>query len=181
MSDIYECPSLFLWQGENSDRMKSSSTWLLCYKPLVCWLTKRKLEEGGGLDWTQSLCFCLCSGLPGRHREGERETTALGQRNEKMFDLSSPTIHIWNSCRRGQKDANTDIGSFPTSEREWVAEKGKQIIQISMETRTFLEGSWKVAISQQWTINQKGLKLECLMHTYTHMLPHLNAWVVMVC
>lgn len=138
-------------------------------------------RKGGGLDWTQSLCFCLCSGLPGRHREGEREMTALGQRNEKMFDLSSPTIHIWNSCRRGQKDANTDMGSFPTSETEWVAEKGKQIIQISMETRTFLEGSWKVAISQQWTINQKGLKLECLMHTYTHMLPHLNAWVVMVC
>lgn len=108
----------------------------------VCWLTKRKLEErggrswGGGLDWTQSLCFCLCIGLPGRHREGERETEGGRERERRQLKpkkwkdvcvaLSSPTIHIWNSCRRGQKDANTEIGSFPTSETEWVAGKREE-------------------------------------------------------
>lgn len=49
----------------------------------LCSLTDRGENWRGGLDWTQSLCFCLYTGLPEWHREREAEKEERHQLQSK--------------------------------------------------------------------------------------------------
>lgn len=114
---FYEHLSLFLWQDENSERMKSSSTWLLCYRsPLftVRWLTEEKTGGGGGggaVFWTEhihclSVSILVCqNGTEKETREAEKQRERHRLQSVKWKEagmaLSSPTtMHIRNGCRR---------------------------------------------------------------------------------
>lgn len=111
----------------------------------LCSLTDRRehwrMGWGGGcLDSTQSLCFCLCTGLPEWHRDGERETerqrnkardTSFSHRNEKRpASLWAPphnNAHL-KTATGGQKRCKSSraLNRFLTSERhrEWEWKEG---------------------------------------------------------
>lgn len=76
--DVYGCPSLFLWQGENPERMKPSSVRLPHYGSpprSARWLTRRR--PGGGFNLAEnvhiSVSVLLCQK---EKRRGDKETAA---------------------------------------------------------------------------------------------------------
>lgn len=116
--DVYECPSLFFWQGENSERMKSSSTWLLCYRSLPSTLfaewQKTKLEAGVGVGafvpntLIVFLSLYWSARMTRRKRQRGRGTagdTNFSQWHEKRLAglWASPTMMHVRSCRRRRK------------------------------------------------------------------------------
>ena len=116
--DVYECPSSFLWQEENSDRMKSSSTRLLCYRSLLSTLfadwQKRTLEEEGGLLGLNTIIVFLSlywsARMSQRRRKRDREAEKQSERHqlqsqkwkEAGIALSSPHNNAHNHYRRAK-------------------------------------------------------------------------------
>lgn len=173
----------------------------------IRWLTKRKLEEGVCLDWTQSLCFCLYTGLPEKEkerlsgRERKRETS-FSPRNEKRLEwLWAPPQQCTLETAVGAEKRckySCAVDRFLTSNRvgrgrrEGRRERNRETeIQMSKETWTFPKGWWKVTSSQQLTINTRfktwgphastRTRAHTHAHTNTHLLPQVNGWVVMLC
>lgn len=105
--DVYECSSLFLWRGQNSNRMKSSSTKLLWYRSIsVHWLTKRKPRRGC-LDSTQSL-VSFSADLPVLHRR------TSWRRQTKKGDTSLEIIK--NKIALGFEPANNNVNRKNSTE-----------------------------------------------------------------